>query len=317
MAPAFLILHRSEFGLPNYNFCSLSTTNKSHLWLACLNLLALCVFIWQVSIKYFSGPGASVEVHDAVSSARFWFALTVRQSCLLVMSQWMIWALTLLLVLMSTALAGILTGVGIPSLFVGLIAYSATTTALSTAAFGGLVYTLVAIHCSQEVKQKPHQSFTTEDINGLHEGTPVVSNWSFSTYPSIPLVLPLPSPYHPSSSLTCVITEDPDPFCCDVPSCPHLGSQSPHPTMLAWSYPTMQHGRSVIDIHIRLLPLARVSHPATPATLSTAQVLGGYGYTTDSKKGIASLAVNKPGVNVSCMKYVAWLLSVWVTLVHS
>ncbi|KAL4070469.1 hypothetical protein J3A83DRAFT_4372641 [Scleroderma citrinum] len=44
---------------------------------------------------------------------------------------------------------GILTGVGIPSLFVGLIAYSATTTALSTAAFGGLVYTLVAIHCSQ------------------------------------------------------------------------------------------------------------------------------------------------------------------------
>ncbi|KAL4076429.1 hypothetical protein V8B97DRAFT_1921875 [Scleroderma yunnanense] len=386
----------SEFGLPNYNFRSLSAVDKSHLWLACLDLLALCVFIWQVSIEYFSGPVASVEARDAAASARFWFALTIRQSCLLVVSaltllhirmgrsvsfgakQWMIWAPTLLLVLTSTALAGVLAGAGVPSLFVGLVAYSATTAALSTAAFGGLVYTLVAIRRNlaalnepadtwppvREVEQKPRQSFATEDVDVLREGSSwltsdagshheVASNWSFSTHhqsnarfnptgsqltlapkssywfnapsspdPSIPPVPPLPSSYRPSSSPTCVITEDPDPFRRDVPSRPRLGSQSSwltssagtHPTMSAWSYPTMQHGGSVVDIHAGLLPLAGVSRPATPAALSTAQVLGGYGYTADSEKGIASLAVNEPGVNISCVKYVAWLLSIWVPL---
>jgi len=174
---------------------------------------------------YFSGPMASAEARDAMSSARLWFTLTIRQNYLLVVSglmllhirmgrsvsfgakQWMIWAPTLLLGLTSTALAGILAGAGVPGLFDGLVAYSLTTAALSTAAFGGLIYTLVAIRYNlaalnepagtwppvKGVEVKPCQSFGTEDIDGLREGSSwltsdagshheVTSNWSFSTH---------------------------------------------------------------------------------------------------------------------------------------
>ncbi|KAG6331516.1 hypothetical protein ID866_7573 [Astraeus odoratus] len=387
----------SEFGLPNYNFRSLSAADKSHLWLASLDILALCVFVWQATMEYFDGPLSTVEARDAASSARLWLAMTIRQSCLLVVSvltllhirmghtvsfggkQWMIWAPTLLLGLTSTALAGVLSGAGVPSLFVGLVAYSTTTAILSTAAFGGLVYTLMAIRRNlavlneptdtwppvKEVEDKPRHSFATEDIDALREGSSwltsdagshheVVSNWSFSTHhqhqnarfnpmasqqtlapkssywfgapsspdPSIPPVPPLPSPYRPSSSPTYVISEDPDPFRRDVPSRPRLGSQSSwltssagtHPTMSAWSFPPTHHGGSVVDVHAELIPPPAASRPATPAALATAQVLGGYGYTGDSEKGIASLAVNEPGIDISYARYVSWLLSIWVPL---
>ena len=46
---------------------------------------------------------------------------------------------------MSTVLVGVLTSAGVPGLFDSLVAYSLTTAALSMAAFGGLVYTLIAI----------------------------------------------------------------------------------------------------------------------------------------------------------------------------
>ncbi|KAI5999860.1 hypothetical protein F5J12DRAFT_270440 [Pisolithus orientalis] len=385
----------SEFGLPNYNFRSLSTADKSHLWLASLDFLALCVFVWQATTEYFDGPVDVVEARDAASSARLWFALTIRQSCLLVVSgltllhirmgrsvsfgarQWMIWAPTLLLGVTSTALAAVLSGAGVPSLFIGLVAYSGTTAVLSTAAFGGLVYTLVAIRRNlaalhepadswppaKEVEEKPRHSFATEDVDILREGSSwltsdagshrdeVASNWSFSTYhthhgrfnptgsqqtlaprssywfsapspqdPSIPPVPPLPSPYRPSTSPTFVISEDPDPFRRDVPSRPRLGSQSSwltssagtHPTISAWSFPATPHGESVVDVRAGLLPAAPGSRPATPAALSTAQVLGGYGYTADSEKGIESLATKGSGVDISYSRYVFWLLSIWV-----
>ncbi|KAI6042739.1 hypothetical protein EDC04DRAFT_2964607 [Pisolithus marmoratus] len=358
----------SEFGLPNYNFRSLSTADKSHLWLASLDFVALC------------------DARDAASSARLWFALTIRQSCLMVVSgltllhirmgrsvsfgakHWMIWAPTLLLSVTSTGLAAVLSGAGVPS----------TTAVLSTVAFGGLVYTLVVIRRNlatvheptdswppaKEVEEKPRHSFATEDIEVLREGSSwltsdagshrdeVASNWSFSTYhthngrfnptgsqqtlapkssfwfsapspqdPSIPPVPPLPSPYRPSSSPTYAVNDDPDPFRRDVPSRPRLGSQSSwltssagtHPTVSAWSFPTAHNVESVVDIRAGLLPhAAPASRPATPAALSTAQVLGGYGYTGDSEKGIASLAAKGSGVDISYSRYAFWLLSIWI-----
>ncbi|KAH7887332.1 hypothetical protein F5I97DRAFT_1805406 [Phlebopus sp. FC_14] len=393
----------SEFGLPNYNFRSLSSADKSHLWLASLDLLALCAFIWQAVTEYKGGHANFAEARDAASSARLWFALTIRQSCLLVVSgltlihirmgrsvsfgarHWMIWAPTMLLGATSTALSAVLAAAGVPSLFAGLVAYSAGTALLSSAAFGGLVYTLIVIRRNlaalhdpndtwpplKEVEDKPRPSFATEDIDALREGSSwltsdagssrheTTSNWSFSTHhtqppqnstrfnptasqPSlapkssywfnpptpinvydafIPPVPPLPTPYRQSSSPTCVISEDPDPFRRDVPSRPRLGSQSSwltspaasQVTLSAWSYPTTQHGGSTADIHAELLPPAAASRPATPA-LSSAQVLGGYGYTNDSEKGIASLAVSGSGVNISFYRYVFWILSIWVPL---
>ena len=49
---------------------------------------------------------------------------------------------------MSTMLAGVLIGAGVPGLFNSLVAYSLTMAVLSMAAFGGLIYTLVAIRCN-------------------------------------------------------------------------------------------------------------------------------------------------------------------------
>ncbi|KIM63424.1 hypothetical protein SCLCIDRAFT_757087 [Scleroderma citrinum Foug A] len=134
--------------------------------------------------------------------------------------------------------------------------------------------------------------------------------------PSVP---PLPFPYRPSSSPTCVLTKDPDPFCGDVPSHPRLGSQNSwpissadtHPTMSAWSFPPTQRGGTIVDIHAKLLPPTVASRPTTPAALYTVQILCGYRYTADPEKDIVSLAVNRSGVNISYTKF-ASLLSIWV-----
>ncbi|KAI6095142.1 hypothetical protein EV401DRAFT_1896143 [Pisolithus croceorrhizus] len=325
--PNYLLLSLSNKNLYNI-FCTLSRgvqplTRANDLWLASLDFLALCIFIWQETTEYFSGPVDTVEARDMVSSARLWFALTIRQSCLMVVSRltllhirmghsvsfgakkWMIWAPMLLLGIMSTVLAAVLSRASIPSLFIGLVAYLSTTAMLSVAAFGGLVYTLVsirhnltALHESanswppaKEVREKPQHSLLTEDIDALQEGSSwltsdagshcdeVSSNWSFSTYHM-----------QHGTSPTCVIGDDPDLFCCDIPSCPRLGSQSSWLTSsTAWSFPTAHQVESTVDVRVGLLPATPGSRPATPTALLTAQVLGGYGYTADSEKGIASL----------------------------
>ena len=440
---------QSEFGLPNYNFRSLSSADKGHLWLASLDLLALCVFIWQTVSEYSGGATGLADARDVATSARLWFALTIRQSCLLVVSgltlihirmgrsvsfgrkHWMIWAPVSLLSFTSTTLAAVLAGAGVPSFFSGLVVYLAITAVLSTAAFGGLVYTLVVIKRNlatlneptdswppvKEVEEKPRLSFATEDIDALREGGSwltsdasssrheSMSNWSFSTHhtrqgsmrlnpaasqpslqtkssywfnpsssgtdPSIPPVPPLPSVYRGNSSPTCVINEDPDPFRRDVPSRPRLGSQSSwltspsvsQATLSAWSYPATPITASTVDINAGLLRHALPSRPSTPLTasvvdvsaallphalpsrsttpmtsmvdlnaallpqagpsrspipaLSSAKVLGGYGHTADSEKGIASLAVTGSEVDISYSRYVLWLLSIWAPFVSA
>ncbi|KAG2145792.1 hypothetical protein DEU56DRAFT_883282 [Suillus clintonianus] len=390
----------SEFGLPNFNFCSLSSADKSHLWLASLDILALCAFIWQAFSEYYGGPAAYGEARDAASSARLWFALTIRQTCLLVVSaltlvhirmgrsvsfgsrHWMLWAPTLLLVLTSTALCGIIAGAGVPSFFVGLLAYCTSVAALSSAAFGSLVYTLVVIRRNlaalndpadswppaKEAEDKPRPSFATEDVDALREGSSWLtsdsgsthrdsaSNWSFSTHQThphssslrvnsaaaskaslapkssywfdpptpmtgdvlIPPVPPLPSSYRESSSPADALSSDPDPFRRDAPSRPRLGSQSSWLTSpsgsqvshTAWSYPTShQGGVSAVDLNAELLPHA--TRPLTPA-LSSARVLGGYGYQSDSERGIASLAYDGNDIDISFYRYACWMLTIWV-----
>ncbi|KAG1735718.1 uncharacterized protein EDB91DRAFT_551386 [Suillus paluster] len=395
----------SEFGLPNYNFRSLSSADKSHLWLASLDITALVVFIWQAFGEYYGGPSGYGEARDAASSARLWFALTIRQTCLLVVSaitlihirmgrsvsfgsrHWMLWAPTLLLGFTSTALSGIIAGSAVPSFFIGLFAYSSTIAVLSSAAFGSLVYTLVVIRRNlaalnepadswppmKEVEDKPRPSFSTEDVDVLREGSSwltsdagsthqdSVSNWSFSTHQThphsgssransamaskaslapkssywfdpptpmtsdalIPPVPPLPSPYRSSSSPTCALSSDPDPFRRDAPSRPRLGSQSSwltsapgsQVTHSAWSYPTTpRSGVSVIDLNAELLPHA--TRPLTPA-MSSARVLGGYGSQGDSERGIASLAYSGSDVDISFYRYACWMMTIWVPLAFS
>ena len=95
--------------------------------------------------------------------------------------------------------------------------------------------------------------------------------------PSVP---PLPFPYRPSSSPTCVL---PIHSVVMLSSHPRLGSQTSwptssagtHPTMSAWSFPPTQRGGSVVDMHAKLLPPAVASRPTTPVALYTVQILGG------------------------------------------
>ncbi|KAF8555341.1 hypothetical protein OG21DRAFT_1571035 [Imleria badia] len=57
----------SEFGLPNF---SLSSADKSHLWLASLDLLALCAFIWQTVSEYSGGATGLADARDVATTAR-------------------------------------------------------------------------------------------------------------------------------------------------------------------------------------------------------------------------------------------------------
>lgn len=151
--------------------------------------------------------------------------MTVRQTCLLVVAamtllhvrmgrsvslgskHWMLWAPTILLTVTSTAVAGVLSGAGVPSFFIGLVGYSSAVAVFTSAGFGWLIYTLVTIKRNlaalnepkdtwppvREVEDKPRPSFGTEDVDALRDGSSwitsnassrhdSVSNWSFSTH---------------------------------------------------------------------------------------------------------------------------------------
>lgn len=156
--------------------------------------------------------------------------MTIRQICLLIVASitllhvrmgrsvsfgakhWMLWAPTLLLAVTSTALAGILSGAGLNTLFIGLMAYSSTVAVLSSLAFGCLVGTLLIIKRNltalnedadpwppvRQVEEKPRPSFATEEIDAIRDGASwitsnasassrhnSISQWSFSTHQTV------------------------------------------------------------------------------------------------------------------------------------
>ncbi|RDX53848.1 hypothetical protein OH76DRAFT_1431845 [Lentinus brumalis] len=207
----------SEFGLPNYR--SISPADKSHLWLASCDLLALIIFTWQAVNEYLGGPAGYAIINDPAAAARLWFAMSVRQTCLLIISgltllhvrmgrsvafgskHWMLWAPTLILVATSTALAGVLAATNINTLFVGMAAYSSAVALLSTAVFSCLVGTLVIIKRnlaafdeirnpwppSKEnlVEERPRPSFATEDVDVLKDGSSWITSRASSRCESV------------------------------------------------------------------------------------------------------------------------------------
>ncbi|KDQ64418.1 hypothetical protein JAAARDRAFT_225621 [Jaapia argillacea MUCL 33604] len=191
----------SEFGLPNFG--SLSPADKSHLWLASCDILALALFVWQAVSETLGGPEEYQDASDPVSSTRLWIALTIRQVCLLVVASitllhvrmgrpisfgakhWVLWAPTLLIAVTSTAVAGVLAGAGVPSFFIGLTAFSSTVAVLSSVGFGCLIGTLMIIRRNllalhedgpdswpplKQMEEKPRPSFATEEVDALRDG---------------------------------------------------------------------------------------------------------------------------------------------------
>ncbi|OCH86227.1 hypothetical protein OBBRIDRAFT_890636 [Obba rivulosa] len=205
----------SEFGLPNFR--SLSPADKSHIWLASCDFVALAVFIWQVIAEYLSNGQDYAVAQDPASAIRLWIALTLRQTCLLMVAaltllhvrlgkpvaygskHWMLWAPALLLVCTSTSLAGVLAGSGVSTYFIGFVAYSSTLAALSSVAFACLVGTLVIIRRNlaalndirdpwppaKQIEEKPRPSFATDDVEALKDGSSWITSRASSRHDSI------------------------------------------------------------------------------------------------------------------------------------
>ncbi|TFK63554.1 hypothetical protein BDN72DRAFT_775753 [Pluteus cervinus] len=217
----------SEFGLPNFR--SLTAADKTHVWLAVLDLLTLVLFVWEVVNQSMGGPTGPGSASDPASAIRMWLVFNLRQTCLLVIGgiillhvrmgrpisfgakHWMIWSPTLLLVLVSTTFAGVISGAGLNTLFIGITAYASSVAVLSSVAFICLVATLVNIKRNLEAlndqhdpwppakdgeEEKPRPSFATEEVDAIRDGASwITSNhsasssrrnsasaWSFSTH---------------------------------------------------------------------------------------------------------------------------------------
>ncbi|KAJ7068701.1 hypothetical protein C8F01DRAFT_978000 [Mycena amicta] len=190
----------SEFGLPNYR--SLSAADQSHVWLAVLDIFALALFIWQTMNEYLGGPAGYASSLDPAASFRLWMAMTIRQTCFLVVAglsllhvrmgrsvsfgakHWMLWTPTFVLVATSSGIAVVLAAADVPSLFIGLVSYTGVIAILSSAAFCCLVITLLSIKRNlaamnlesepwppvRQMEEKPRPSFATEEIDALRDG---------------------------------------------------------------------------------------------------------------------------------------------------
>ncbi|PFH51331.1 hypothetical protein AMATHDRAFT_47216 [Amanita thiersii Skay4041] len=190
----------AEFGLPKFRF--LSIANKSHVWLASLDILTLIIFVWEAVTEATGGATNLASAADPGSSIRLWIIMTLRQTCLLVLffvallhvrlgrpvsfgkKHWMLWAPTMLLFVTSTAFAGVLSAAGIGSLFIGLTAYSSAIAVLSTITLGCLFWTLYNIKRNlaaieeeadpwpplKQIEEKPRPSFATEEIDAIKDG---------------------------------------------------------------------------------------------------------------------------------------------------
>jgi hypothetical protein len=119
----------------------------------------------------------------------------------------MLWTPTLLFVCLSTSMAVVLSSAYVPSLFIGLIAYSSTLAVLSSILLISLHITVLRIKHNldalddrvnpwpplKEVEERPRPSFATEDVDALRDSASWITSdagsrrnsmsaWSFSTH---------------------------------------------------------------------------------------------------------------------------------------
>ncbi|KAI9457000.1 hypothetical protein BJY52DRAFT_1187617 [Lactarius psammicola] len=191
---------------------ALPPADKSYIWLALCDLSALGVFVWEAFAQWSSSSSTAHRDRGTIpgigTTSRLWLALTLRQTCFLIVSalilihvrlrksvsfgiaHWLLWAPLVFLATVSTIIAGIFaaTTTSPGRIFrVGYITYSSAIAVLNTVMFGCFVGTLVVIkrslesfhkaQSSNESAEKPQADFATEDINVIREG----SSWITST----------------------------------------------------------------------------------------------------------------------------------------
>jgi hypothetical protein len=167
-------------------------------------------------MQYYGSAAGYASASDVGSSVRLWLALSLRPTCLFVVSaltllhvrlgkpvnfgvrQWMIWVPTLVLAIFSTAIAGVISSTGIQTFFYGTIGFTSVLAIGSTVAFAGLIGTLVAIKRNLQVlddddswpparveEKQPRPSFATEDVNVLRDGSSWITSRAGSDRDSI------------------------------------------------------------------------------------------------------------------------------------
>ena len=181
-----------------------------------------------------------------------------------------------------------------------------------------------------------HQTHARKSSNGssnFHHGS--VPQKSISEVPGrispVPPVPPLPASFRPASPASMHAYDDPDPFRRTVGNDPRVrnGSQASWltepsiapSTVTAWSFPATRAAsrpntpatfpQSTADLHAELLRPNVPSRPQTPA-ISSAQVLGGYGFSDVSlvEKQAALAAVPEGDLNTNTARVMIWLISV-------
>lgn len=178
------------------------------MWLALCDVVAVSVFAWEAFAQWVdasTGAGASVAAFGADSAARLWLALTLRQTCFLVVSalilihvrlrrsvsfgraHWLLWVPFVLLASVSTIAAVLFahhaTTTSRRRFLIGYVAYSSTIAILNTVMFGSLVGSLITIRRSlansnqvavSKESKSPRQiveiSLANQDIDAVREG---------------------------------------------------------------------------------------------------------------------------------------------------
>lgn len=188
---------------------ALPPADKSYIWLALCDISALGVFIWEAFSQWSShshrDPGTTPGIGP---TSRLWLALTLRQTCFLIVSalilihvrlrksvsfgtaHWLLWVPLVLSATVSTIVAGVFAATTTSPgrrFRVGYITYSSAIAVLNTIMFGCFVVTLIVIkrslenfhkaQSSNDSAEKSQAALATEDIDAIREG----SSWIAST----------------------------------------------------------------------------------------------------------------------------------------
>ena len=192
-----------------------------------------------------------------------------------------------------------------------------------------------------------HARKTSNSSSNFHHGSvpPKSTFWSNTEATGrispVPPVPPLPAPYKPASPTFGGNYDDPDPFRRTIGNDPRVrnGSQASWltepsiapSTVTTWSFPANRppsrpntpsvFPQSTADLHAELLRPPIPSRPQTPA-ISSAQVLGGYGFSDVSlvEKQAALAAVPEGDLDTSVARVVVWFITVLlpcVSFIHA
>ncbi|KAI9457291.1 hypothetical protein F5148DRAFT_349217 [Russula earlei] len=177
---------------------SLPPADKGYIWLALCDLSAAVVFVWETFDQWFDSSSSVGVASNVRSAARLWLALTLRQTCFLIISalivihvrlrksvsfgfaQWYLWVPLVFLAGVSTIAAGLFVDITSRSFLIGYIAYSSTVAMLNTIMFGSLVRSLIIIRrnlalfqvskCPHKTVETPQITLSAEDIDVIGEG---------------------------------------------------------------------------------------------------------------------------------------------------